>query len=339
MLEKESKDPTPGGKREPLAKVLPLKMPYLIQIFPVYACNFKCEYCIHSLDRKKHGYISDETFMPWEVYKKIIDDIRKTGSRIKMLRFAAIGEPLLHPQIAEMVAYAQESHIADSIDIVTNGSLLTHELTDRLIEAGLSKLRISLEGLSSEEYEKHTSIKVDFEKMVENIKYFYECCMGTQTTMYIKIIDYMVQKQEQRDKFLQLFSSMTHSIAIEHLTPTIEEIDYEKVADGMKTDKPQNGTVLLESNICSQPFYMMQVNPDGNVVPCCSMKYPCVLGNVKEMSVQDIWQGARYRGFQKEMLNGVSKAARVCGRCTLYRYDMHEEDRLDAQAQQLKKKY
>lgn len=338
-MEKECKGPTPGGRREPLVKVLPLKMPYLIQIFPVYACNFKCEYCIHSLERAQHGYISHEAMMPWEIYKKVIDDIKGTGEHIKMLRFAAIGEPLLHPQIAEMVAYAQQSGIADSVDIVTNGSLLTRELADRLIEAGLSKLRISLEGLSSEEYREHTSVETDFEKMVENIHYFYDRCKGTDTTMYIKIIDYMVQSEEQQKKFMRIFSPITHSIAIEHLTPTIEEIDYARVSRGMKTDKPQNGTILLDSRICSQPFYMMQVNPDGNVVPCCSMKYPCVLGNVKEEGLQDIWLGEKYRSFQRGMLEGVDKAAEVCGKCILYRYDMHAEDRLDADAAQLKNKY
>lgn len=338
-MEKEYNDPTPGGQREVLAKTLPLKMPWLVQIFPVYGCNFRCEYCIHSLERSRHGYISNDILMPWDVYKKVIDDIRDTGKRIKMLRFAAIGEPLLHPQIAEMVSYAQQSSVADSVDIVTNGSLLTKELSDRLIDARLSKLRISVEGLSAEEYRDHTSAEIDFAKMVENIHYFYERCMGTPTTMYIKIIDYMVQSKEQQDRFRKIFAPITHSIAIEHLTPTIEEIDYDKVSHGMKTDKPQNGMVLLDAQICPQPFYMMQVNPDGNVVPCCSMKYPCVLGNVREESVQDIWLGEKYRSFQRNMLEGVSTAAEVCGKCTLYRYDLHEEDQLDADAGQLKSKY
>ena len=137
---------TPGGERSLLGEKLPLEMPYLIQIFPVYACNFKCGYCLHSLDRKLHGYISEETLMPLERFKKIVDDIKLSGVKIKMLRFAAIGEPLLHPQISEMVEYANKAGIAESIDIVTNGALLTKELSAKLIEAGLSKLRISLEG-------------------------------------------------------------------------------------------------------------------------------------------------------------------------------------------------
>jgi len=39
---------TPGGKRNKLKDALPLDTPYMVQFFPIYACNFKCGYCIHS---------------------------------------------------------------------------------------------------------------------------------------------------------------------------------------------------------------------------------------------------------------------------------------------------
>lgn len=328
---------TPGGVRTPLGEVLPLDMPYLIQIFPVYACNFRCGYCIHSLDKKQHGYISDEVFMSMERYCKIIDDIKNTGKKIKMLRFAAIGEPLLHPQIADMIKYAKEANIADSIDIVTNGALLTKELSDKLIAAGLSKLRISLEGLSSEDYLKNSDARIDFEKFVDNIRYFYEHC--DETKMYIKIIDYMVQKKEEQELFYNTFSSITHDIAIEHLTPTIHEIDYDKLSGGMKTDKPQNGENLIISKICPQPFYMMQFNPDGNVVPCCSMKYPCVLGNIDKNTVEEIWTGKEYNEFRQRLLKGTDNAGQVCSECNLYLYDLHSEDVLDSYADVLYDKY
>ena len=42
----------PGGKRTALADVLPLHTPFVIQIFPVYACNFACKYCIFSVRRR-----------------------------------------------------------------------------------------------------------------------------------------------------------------------------------------------------------------------------------------------------------------------------------------------
>ncbi|MBP3857745.1 MAG: radical SAM protein, partial [Ruminiclostridium sp.] len=143
---------TPGGKRTPLRDVLPLDTPYLIQVFPVYACNFHCNFCLHALDRSKHGYISDTTLMDLVLYKKCIDDMKQFPRKLKMLRFAAIGEPLLHPQITDMIAYAKQAGIADSVDIVTNGSLLTHELSEKLIDSGLDRLRISVDGISDESF-------------------------------------------------------------------------------------------------------------------------------------------------------------------------------------------
>ena len=312
-------------------------MPYLIQIFPVYGCNFRCEYCIHSLDPAERGFLSDKKSMDLELFQKVIEDIKASGQKIKMLRFAAIGEPLLHKEIASMVRYAKEAEVAESIDIVTNASLLTEELSKELIESGLTRLRISLEGLSGNDYKKHAGVEIDFSKLVENIRYFYQHCK--ETKIYIKIIDYMVSNPADQERFYRIFAPICHSIAVEHLTPTIEEINYQQFSGGSKNDRPQNGEVLLESQICPQPFYMIQINPDGKVVPCCSMKYPVILGDVGKEHVQEVWLGEAYQKFRKNMLHGVSYASNVCRDCKLYRYDMHKEDRLDEKAKELLKKY
>lgn len=336
-MKQEIKNGTIGGTREILAQNLPLEAPYLLQIFPVYGCNFRCGYCIHSLPREQHGYLSNKTFMDMELFQKTVDDMALRNAHIKMLRFAAIGEPLLHKNIAEMVAYAKQSGIADSIDIVSNASLLTKELSDQLAEAGLSRFRISLEGLCKEDYEKHAGAAIDFEQMVENIAYLYNHCKDTR--IYIKIIDYMVQDPNQQKTFFERFQPICHDIAIEHLTPTIHEIDYDELSQGMEMNKAQNGEKLWTSEICSQPFYMMQVNPDGYVVPCCSMKYPVVLGNVNEENILDIWNGENFNSFRRSMLCSVKNAGQVCRECKLYLYDMHPQDRLDKYKEELLFKY
>lgn len=328
---------TPGGKRVFLKEVLPLDMPMMIQIFPVYGCNFKCEFCLHGLDRSQHGYISDSAVMDMELYRKVIRDIKLGGKKLKMLRFAAIGEPLMHRDIAEMVKLAQEEQIAESVDIVTNGSLLTHELSDALISAGLSRLRISIEGLCDADYEKRCHCRVDFENLVSELTYFYR--RRSDTRVYIKIIDYMVQVEADRKKFFDIFGPISDSVAIEHLTPTISQIDYGKVSGGMALNKGQNGETLLDARVCPQGFYMMQVNPDGKVVPCCSMRYPAVLGDVTRESIRDIWQGDAFNSFRRKLLRSRQEAGEVCGQCTLYRYDLHEEDIIDGAAEELMKRY
>jgi len=323
--------------RTELYKALPLSNPFLVQIFPSYACNFKCGYCLHFLPREQHGFISSVTNMDFELYKRAIDDMANAGWKLKMLRFAALGEPLLHPQIADMVKYAVDLGVAETVDIVTNGALLSHNMSDALIDAGLSTLRISLEGLSSEEYLKNCGADIDFDKLRANIEYFYNNSKNTE--VYVKIIDYMLEGTGDKEKqFNDLFKPICNRIAIEHLTPTVENIDYSKISNDIQ-NLTQEGTELLTVKICPQPFYMMQINPDGNIVPCCSTEYPLILGNSQTDGAVNAWNGAKFTEFRLNMLDGASGASAACAKCSLYRYGTFSEDVLDGYESYLKERY
>lgn len=324
-------------KRNKLGEVLPLDTPYTIQIFPVYACNFKCEFCIHAVPMEQRGFISDTIAMDYTLYQKAIDDIAQFPQRLKLLRFAAMGEPLLHPQIADMVQYAKEKDVAESIEIVTNGALLTHDLSIALIAAGLSRIRISIDGLCDEDYVQHCGRKIDFDQLVEQIRFFYR--KRNSTLVYIKIIDYMLQDEDSQEKFYSIFGEISDQIAVEHLTPTISEINFSDFSDTSKLNLTQEGHHLRNSKICPMSYYFMQVNPDGNVVPCCNTKYPSILGSIKTDSLVQIWYSSTYRQFQRNMLDGVDSVNTCCSRCNLYLYGLHEEDTLDEYAKQLKPKY
>ena len=86
-----------------------------------------------------------------------------------------------------MVAMAKEAGIAERIEIISNGQLLTREMADNLIAAGLDTLRISLQGLSSEKYRSVGGVDLDYDKFVENIRYFYSHKRETQ--LFVKVMD------------------------------------------------------------------------------------------------------------------------------------------------------
>ncbi|MBU3176433.1 radical SAM protein [Clostridium estertheticum] len=322
---------TPGGDRTKLSKVIPLETPYMVQLFPVYGCNFKCNYCIHSVPLKGRGYISEETYMDFDIYKKIIDDLSEFPQRIKMLRFAGTGEPLLHRDIAEMVEYAVKKQVADSIDIVTNGSLLTKELSRKIIKANLPRLRISIQGINSLEYKKTIGTNFDFDKFIENLTYFYE--NKGETQIYIKIIDCALQKDEE-NRFFEIFGNICDTIAIEHLLPAVSQIDYTTISNS-STKLAQNGGNVQDVEVCPQPFYLMQINPEGNVVPCCAMETVDVAGNCKEDTLYNIWNGKKYNDFRKTQLAKQKEIYSVCSKCKQYKYAMFSEDILDNDAERL----
>lgn len=319
---------TPGGKRTKLADKLPLDTPYVIQVFPIYACNLACDYCIHSVPREKRKFVTDRAVLDYNVYKKFIDDLTKFPRKLKMLRFAGTGEPLLHPDIAAMMAYAKHKQVADSLDIVTNGIGLSREMSTALVKAGVDRIRISIQGLDDNAYS-YTKREGIFKELVANIAFLYE--NRGNTKIYVKIIDCALHDENE---FFNIFGDIADFIAIEHLIPAVEQIDYSKLA-GKMGELTQNGNHVSHAAVCPQPFYMMQLNPDGFLVPCCAMETAIKLGDAAKESVQNIWQGEVLKNFRLTQLAKEKSIYEVCKVCQQYRYAMFEEDVLDDRAAEI----
>ena len=146
-------------------------------------------------------------------------------------------------------------------------------------------------------------------------------------------MDVALEKGEE-EKFLQIFGDIADFLAIEHLIPAVDQIDYEKLA-GKELSETQNGTKVVEAEICPQPFYMMQLNPDGNVVPCCAMETAYILGDAEKESAYEIWHGKKLEKFWQMQLEGKKAFYPTCAKCQQYRYAMFEEDVLDGKQDEI----
>lgn len=323
---------TPGGDRNKLSESIPLSTPYLVQIFPVYGCNFKCNYCIHSIDKSKRAYVTEKKVMDYELYKKCIDELCDFPEKIKMLRFAGTGEPLLHNDIVRMVNYAVKKEVASSIDIVTNGELLKPELSKALVDSGLSRIRISTQGVNAKKYKQTIGTEFDFDKFIENLTYLYENKENTQ--IYIKVIDCALDNDDEQ-KFFEIFGDLCDVIAIENVIPAISQIDYSRTIERKDINLTQNGVDVTDIEVCAQPFYLMQINPDGNIAPCCAMETAYIAGNCKSQSLIEIWNGKKFIDFRKDQLRKIKNKYSVCRTCQQYKYTTFPKDILDNDAERL----
>jgi len=113
------------------------------------SCNFNCRYCIYSelyKDRRFHSRKS----MPWNIAQKAIDLLAKTSRKLNERVFLGFygGEPLLRfAFIQQCVEYAKRQ-LDDHpylFSITTNGSLLSDEIVDYLVENRFV-ITVSLDG-------------------------------------------------------------------------------------------------------------------------------------------------------------------------------------------------
>jgi MoaA/NifB/PqqE/SkfB family radical SAM enzyme len=309
-------------KRTELYQVLPLETPFTLFYIPATVCNFRCGYCYNSL--KKRVFPDNEKLMPFSVFKKSIDDALAFKEKIKNISLVGFGEPLLNPFLSDMVAYAKEKNISERVEIITNGSLLSHDLSDRLIDSGVDRLQVSLQGLDSETYKNVCGVNLDFSRIVENIQYFFQRKEGI--VLRTKILDIVCQDETDIEKFHNIFDPISDYAEIEHYAPyypSKDMNDYEK-----NNSKTITGGNLEEVMVCPYPFYSLCVWPSGNISPCCYYKAPLIMGNLWKLPLINIWKNATRLTFLREQLKD-RKQLPVCNHCLQPVYDRREGNDLD----------
>jgi radical SAM protein with 4Fe4S-binding SPASM domain len=315
---------------------LPLAAPFSAHIFPSYYCNFRCEYCVQCLDSEQQRQIGfEKQQMPLDIFQKAVDDLGAFPARPEAMIFAGHGEPLTHPRIDEMIGCAKRRNAAKRVEIVTNGSLLTLELSDRLIQAGLDRLRVSLQGLSAEDYERVCAVKLDFGDFLSNLAYFYR--NKQHTDVFIKIMDIALRKPEDAAGFHEVFDPLCHTAAVEYLFPFIEQIDHSAMGGSLSHTKHGEGQAR-HVHICAMPFYMLVVLPNGDVTGCCSIEPPVIYGNVKEANLFQMWNGETRGRFLRMLIRSRSENP-VCAKCAVPDYGMQQGDYLDEYRERLFKLY
>jgi MoaA/NifB/PqqE/SkfB family radical SAM enzyme len=130
---------------------LSTRRPLLVHIIPIRRCNLACTYCNEFDD------FSDP--VPLDEMKHRIDLLGKMGSAVVTI---SGGEPLLHPQLDEIIAHMRRRGMLSGL--ITNGYLLTAERIERLNRAGLEYLQISVDNVQPDEVSKK-SLKVLDQKL------------------------------------------------------------------------------------------------------------------------------------------------------------------------------
>ena len=299
--------------RTKLETVIPLAVPYIINVDPTDKCNFQCKFCpTGNRDLMSQTPGRDFGAMDFELYKKIIDDIAEFEHPIKVLRLYKDGEPLLNKNFANMVKYAKDKKCAERVDTTTNASALTPEKSLQIIEAGLDRINISIYGVNTEQYKDFSSNKIDFEKLVSNVKFFYE--NKKQCEMLVKINGDLISKDDAQ-KFLDAFGDITDRIYIESVMSCWPEFEFR---EGVETNNEVGiyKQDIKEVSACPYIFYSFSINSDGTASTCfLDWSRDLIIGDAKTQKVKDIWRGDAMKKHQIMMLNGGRKDHPICRNC------------------------
>lgn len=106
-------------------------------------CNLDCVTCIRQSWDEPLGTMSPE------VFSRILEGLRSFDPPPDIF-FGGLGEPLSHPDILTIVRAAKA--LGSAVELITNGTLLSGSMSAGLVESGLDKLWVSLDGATPESY-------------------------------------------------------------------------------------------------------------------------------------------------------------------------------------------
>jgi radical SAM protein with 4Fe4S-binding SPASM domain len=296
-----------------LKLVRPLNMPFNIMIEPTNVCNLKCPACPTGSDRLpfKKGRMSIGDF------RTLVDELGPYGAYAQLWGF---GEPFLHPDLLDMVAYCKEFDM--EVRISTNGQFLGDTpRAERLVRSGLDSLKISLDGATEETLQRYR-VNASLDRIIDGIKQINEAKRRCGSRYPRLILQFIVMKHNQHE--IPRMKELAAELKMKYKQKTVWV-----EADTAKALLPEKGysrfyidsetqalrPVKERRGLCPFPWNWAMVNWDGTVVPCCKDPYRYHLfGNVFEGNYRTIWRSAEFADFRKRLLRDPSRVKK-CNRC------------------------
>lgn len=321
-------------KRSSLIDLIPLKKPLSLFVEPTNICNFRCAPCVHGAqntanDLKPLGHMS------MTLYEKIISDLVSwPGPSIKLLRLAMLGEPLTNPNFLEMVSLAKKAKIAERIDTFSNGSLLTSDVAEKLVDAGIDSIRFSIYSVIPERHKEVTRSRFSVEKIYQNIKNLRQIRDAKKKSIpyiHVKMFD---NYGEENQLFFDLYDGIADEIGLEvvHNATRYSGNDLVKMyyGDGEKKDlADKEFSLSLHKNriACPRPFMSMAINNIGDCLMCThDPAKGTSIGNCNEISLQKLWLSKDMFEFRKMHLENRKHENAICANCDWFKIFPETDD-------------
>jgi radical SAM protein with 4Fe4S-binding SPASM domain len=289
-------------------------LPWAVSIEPTTSCNLRCPECPSGLRQ----FTRPTGSMSIELYTKVIDQL---SPHLLYLTLYFQGEPLLNSHFIEMVKYAKQRKIV--ISTSTNGHFLDDASARAVVESGLDRLIISMDGIDQATYEKYRS-------------------GGNLETVKLGIANILKWKKELNvhHPFVELQFLVLGTN--EHQLPQIRKFARTAGVDSLllksaqlynRKDNPfqtsirrysrykkiEGGKLVIKNRLpdrCQRMWHSPVISWDGKILPCCFDKdAKHILGDLNNTGFAQIWDSDAYRSFRQRLFHH-RREIDICRNCS-----------------------
>ena len=306
------------------------------------ACNMYCDHCYRDA-----GCKAEEELSTAEA-KTLLEQIARAG--FKIMIFSG-GEPLMRPDIVELVAYAASLGLRPVFG--TNGTLITLEMAQKLKAAGAMGMGISLDSMDREKHNAFRKFPEAWEGAVQGMR---NCrAAGLPFQIHTTVMEWNNHELEDLTDFAVAEGAVAHHFFF--LVPTgraktieAESLRAEAYEDTLTRIMKKQQEVEIELKpTCAPQFLRIAaqmglktrfrrgclagtayciISPRGKVQPCAYLNME--LGDVRQTPFDEIWKNSevlnKLRTLEYSGGCGSCEYKRACGGCRARAAYYHEGD-------------
>lgn len=261
-------------------------------------CNLRCLRCaMHGKDavmRRPVGH------MPRSIWEAIIREIGEWQTPVSVITHGA-GEPLLHPEILDILRFCK-SFTNIQVGFLTNGMLLTADVSEALINLGIDWVGMSIDGIDPVWHRK-LRYPSDLNQITNNLENFLKIRQARKNTPRV-LLNMVLHPEiiDQGPKFVKRWIDRVETVMLAYcrIPPSSKRWP--------NTPNPRQA--------CHLPYQQMVIGQDGRLLMCCE-DFDCQHspGRVPEQKLLDIWQGSFLDKVRKYHQAGKWGAVPLCRTC------------------------
>ena len=295
-------------------EVIQRAYPSSLSIEPTTSCNLRCPECPSGL----RSFSRPTGMLEPAQLDALLQEI---GPYLVYANLYFQGEPYLHPAMDQLVASCKKHGVYTS----TNAHFLRQERAEAIVESGLDRLIISIDGATQETYSSYR-IGGRLDKVIEGTQNVLNARKNRSKSKSPHVVwQFLVVGPNEHE--IPEIRRMAKASGVDELVIKTAQIDAPHDTHPLLTKDPElrrydpdkNGRWLLRNPMDDECWRMWQgcvMTWDGKVVPCCFDKdAEHAMGTFGDQRFEDIWFSPQYQAFRKQIFTDRS-SIEMCQNCS-----------------------